>query len=153
MTELAKKRPEFRNINALTDLPTYRLPAAGIVSILHRISGAIMFLLLPFIVWMFDTSVSSEISFAKFSAAFNIGLGFVPGWLIKLVALAIIWSYLHHIIAGLRHLYMDMCHAVTKEFGKSSAVITLAVSLGLTTHSARLRRHAWNRNSRTFCCS
>jgi succinate dehydrogenase / fumarate reductase cytochrome b subunit len=132
MTELAKKRPEFRNINALTDLPTYRLPAAGIVSILHRISGAIMFLLLPFIVWMFDTSVSSEISFAKFSAAFNIGLGFVPGWLIKLVALAIIWSYLHHIIAGLRHLYMDMCHAVTKEFGKSSAVITLAVSLGLT---------------------
>jgi succinate dehydrogenase / fumarate reductase cytochrome b subunit len=132
MTELAKKRPEFRNINALTDLPTYRLPAAGIVSILHRISGAIMFLLLPFIVWMFDTSVSSEISFAKFSAAFNIGLGFVPGWLIKLVALAIIWSYLHHIIAGLRHLYMDMCHAVTKEFGESSAVITLALSLGLT---------------------
>jgi len=132
MTELAKKRPEFRNINALTDLPTYRLPAAGIVSILHRISGAIMFLLLPFIVWMFDASVSSEISFAKFSAAFNIGLGFVPGWLIKLVALAIIWSYLHHIIAGLRHLYMDMCHAVTKEFGKSSAVITLALSLGLT---------------------
>ncbi len=132
MTELAKKRPEFRNINALTDLPTYRLPAAGIVSILHRISGAIMFLLLPFIIWMFDTSVSSEISFAKFSAAFNIGLGFVPGWFIKLVALAIIWSYLHHIIAGIRHLYMDMCHAVTKEFGKSSAVLTLALSLGLT---------------------
>ena len=69
MTQLAKKRPEFRNINALTDLPTYRLPVAGIVSILHRISGLIMFLLLPFIVWMFDTSVSSEISFAKFSAA------------------------------------------------------------------------------------
>ena len=132
MTELAKKRPEFRNINALTDLPTYRLPAAGIVSILHRISGAIMFLLLPFIIWMFDMSVSSEISFAKFSAAFNIGLGFVPGWFIKLVALGLIWSYLHHIIAGLRHLYMDMCHAVTKEFGKSSAVITLALSLGLT---------------------
>jgi succinate dehydrogenase / fumarate reductase, cytochrome b subunit len=132
MTELAKKRPEFRNINALTDLPTYRLPAAGIVSILHRISGAIMFLLLPFIIWMFDMSVSSEISFAKFSAAFNIGLGFVPGWFIKLVALGLIWSYLHHIIAGLRHLYMDMCHAVTKEFGKSSAVVTLVLSLGLT---------------------
>jgi succinate dehydrogenase / fumarate reductase cytochrome b subunit len=132
MTELAKKRPEFRNINALTDLPSYRLPVAGIVSILHRISGAIMFLLLPFIVWMFDTSVSSEISFAKFSAAFNIGLGVVPGWLIKLVALAILWAYLHHIIAGVRHLYMDICHAVTKEFGHSSAVITLVLSLGLT---------------------
>jgi succinate dehydrogenase / fumarate reductase cytochrome b subunit len=132
MTQLAKKRPEFRNINALTDLPTYRLPAAGIVSILHRISGLIMFLLLPFIVWMFDTSVSSEISFAKFSAAFNVGLGFVPAVLVKVVVLGLIWAYLHHLIAGVRHVYMDVNHAVTKEFGKSSAIATLALSLGLT---------------------
>jgi len=132
MTELAKKRPEFRNINALVDLPTYRLPAAGFVSILHRISGLVMFLLLPFVVWMFDTSVSSEISFAKFKAAFNIGVGFVPGILVQLVALALIWAYLHHLIAGVRHLYMDARHAVSKEFGKSSAVVTLVLSLGLT---------------------
>ena len=132
MTQLAKKRPEFRNINALTDLPTYRLPAAGIVSILHRISGLIMFLLLPLIVWMFDTSVSSEISFAKFSAAFNIGLGFVPAVLVKVVVLGLIWAYLHHLIAGVRHVYMDVCHAVSKEFGKSSAIVTLVLSLGLT---------------------
>ena len=132
MTELAKKRPEIRNINALSDLPTYRLPAAGWVSILHRISGLLMFLLMPLIIWMFDNSISSEISFAKFSAAFNIGLGFVPGWFMKLVALALIWGYLHHFIAGLRHLYMDVCHAVSKEFGKSSAIVTLALSLGLT---------------------
>ena len=132
MTELAKKRPEFRNINALVDLPTYRLPAAGFVSILHRISGLVMFLLLPFVVWMFDTSVSSEISFAKFKAAFNIGVGFVPGFLVQLVALVLIWAYLHHLIAGVRHLYMDARHAVSKEFGKSSAVVTLVLSLGLT---------------------
>jgi len=132
MTELAKKRPEFRNINALVDLPTYRLPAAGFVSILHRISGLVMFLLLPFVVWMFDTSVSSEISFAKFKAAFNIGVGFIPGVLVQLVALALIWAYLHHLIAGVRHLYMDARHAVSKEFGKSSAVVTLVLSLGLT---------------------
>jgi succinate dehydrogenase / fumarate reductase cytochrome b subunit len=132
MTELAKKRPEFRNINALVDLPTYRLPAAGFVSILHRISGFVMFLLLPFLVWMFDTSVSSEISFAKFKAAFNIGVGFVPGILVQLVALVLIWAYLHHLIAGVRHLYMDAHHAVSKEFGKSSAVVTLVLSLGLT---------------------
>jgi succinate dehydrogenase / fumarate reductase cytochrome b subunit len=132
MTQLAKKRPEFRNINALTDLPTYRLPAAGIVSILHRISGLIMFLLLPLLVWMFDTSVSSEISFAKFSAAFNVGLGFLPAVLVKVVVLGLIWAYLHHLIAGVRHVYMDVCHAVTKEFGKSSAVVTLVLSLGLT---------------------
>jgi succinate dehydrogenase / fumarate reductase cytochrome b subunit len=132
MTQLAKKRPEFRNINALTDLPSYRLPAAGIVSILHRISGLIMFLLLPLIVWMFDTSVSSEISFAKFSAAFTVGLGFVPAVLVKVVVLGLIWAYLHHLIAGVRHVYMDVCHAVTKEFGKSSAIVTLVLSLGLT---------------------
>ena len=132
MTELARKRPEFRNINALTDLPSYRLPAAGIVSILHRISGALMFLLMPLIIWLFDNSITSEISFAKLSAAFNVGLGFVPGWFFKLLALALIWAYLHHFIAGLRHLYMDAFHAVTKEFGKSSAVVTLTLSLGLT---------------------
>ena len=132
MTEIARKRPVFRNINALKDLPTYRLPAAGWVSILHRVSGVLMFLLMPFIIWMFDTSISSEISFARFSAAFNAGLGFVPGWFMKLVALALIWAYLHHFIAGVRHLYMDVQHAVSKEFGKSSAIVTLVLSLGLT---------------------
>ncbi|MBV8619243.1 MAG: succinate dehydrogenase, cytochrome b556 subunit [Curvibacter sp.] len=132
MTELVKKRPEFRNINAFKDLSTYRLPPAGWVSILHRVSGVIMFLLMPFIIWMFDTSVTSEISFGKFKAAFNSGLGFVPGWFIKLVALALIWAYLHHFIAGLRHLWMDARHAVSKEFGKSSAVFTLALSIALT---------------------
>jgi len=129
----AKKRPEFRNINAFTDLPSYRLPVAGIVSILHRVSGAIMFILMPFIIWMFDASISSEISFAKFKAAFNIGMLGLPGMLWKLVALALIWSFLHHAIAGLRHLWSDTHHsAVTKEFGKSSAIATLVISVGLT---------------------
>ena len=132
MTETARQRPEFRNINAISDLPTYRLPVAGWVSILHRVSGALMFLLMPFIIWMFDNSITSEISFASFAAAFNVGIGFIPGWFVKLVALAIIWAYLHHFIAGVRHLYMDVCHAVTKEFGKSSAIVTLVLSLGLT---------------------
>ena len=91
-----------------------------------------MFILLPLIIWLFDTSVSSELSFERFSATFVIGLGFVPGWLFKLVLLALIWAYLHHLIAGIRHLYMDMCHAVTKEFGKTSAIFTLALSIGLT---------------------
>jgi succinate dehydrogenase / fumarate reductase cytochrome b subunit len=136
MSELAsgsaKKRPEFRNINAFTDLPSYKLPIAGIVSILHRASGALMFFLMPFIIWMFDRSISSEISFAKFKAAFNVGMLGLPGVLWKLVALALIWAYLHHFIAGLRHLWMDISHvAVSREFGKSSATFTLLVSLGL----------------------
>ena len=132
MTELVKKRPEFRNINALKDLPTYRMAPAAWVSILHRISGLLMAVLMPFIIWMFDTSLSSEISFAKFKAAFNSGLWFMPGWFIKLVALVLIWAYLHHAIAGLRHLWMDVTHSVTKEFGRSSAIVTLVLSIALT---------------------
>jgi succinate dehydrogenase / fumarate reductase, cytochrome b subunit len=132
MTELSKKRPEFRNINAFKDLTTYRLPAAGWVSILHRASGGLMFILLPFIIWMFDTSLSSELSYDTFTSAFSAGIGFVPGWFVKLVCLGLIWGYLHHFIAGVRHLYMDATHSVTKEFGKSSAVVTLVLSLGLT---------------------
>ncbi|MBI2744772.1 MAG: succinate dehydrogenase, cytochrome b556 subunit [Burkholderiales bacterium] len=136
MTELATpsrpQRPEFRNINAFKDLPTYRWPLAALVSGMHRISGLIMFLLLPFIIWLFDTSVSSEFSYARFSAAFSTGLGFLPGWFIKLVALGLIWAFLHHIVAGLRHLWMDVAHAVSKEFGRRSAIVTLVLSLGLT---------------------
>jgi len=133
MTELAKKRPEFRNINALSDLPTYRLPAAGWVSILHRVSGVLMFVLLPFIIWMFDKSISSEYSFAKFRSVFENGVGFVPGFFFKLVVLALIWAYLHHFIAGLRHLWMDVSHkAVTKQFGTTSATVTLVASIVLT---------------------
>ncbi len=127
-----RARPEFRNIHALRDLPSYRLPPAGWVSILHRISGALMFVLLPFIIWMFDTSISSEYSFARFSSAFNNGVWLLPAALVKLVALALIWAYLHHLIAGVRHVYMDVRHAVSKEFGRSSALFTLVLSLGLT---------------------
>jgi succinate dehydrogenase / fumarate reductase, cytochrome b subunit len=90
MTDTTKKRPEFRNINPLSDLTTYRLPLAGKLSILHRVSGLVMFFLLPFVIWLLDTSISSEFSYARFTAAFNIGAGIFPGWFIKLAVLALI---------------------------------------------------------------
>jgi succinate dehydrogenase / fumarate reductase cytochrome b subunit len=127
---VAQKRPEFRNIHAFTDLPKYRLPAPGWVSILHRISGVLMFVFLPLILWMFDTSVSSEISFARFRFAFENG---AAGILLKVICLALIWAYLHHFIAGLRHLWMDLSHAaVTKERGRATAKFTLGFSVVLT---------------------
>ena len=116
----------------LSDALQYRLPLAGVVSILHRASGAILFVLLPFIVWMFDTSVTSEISYSGFTSAFVAGIGVVPAWLVKLAVLALIWAYLHHFIAGLRHLWMDATHSVSKEFGRQSAIFTLALSALLT---------------------
>ena len=130
MAQTAKPRPgeNMRLIDALG----YRLPLAGFVSILHRASGLVMFVLMPFIIWMFDTSLTSEITYSQFTAVFVGGAGFVPGWFFKVIALALIWAFLHHFIAGVRHLWMDATHAVTLEFGRQSAVFTLVVSVTLT---------------------
>lgn len=134
MAELSNPRPRARpgaNMRLIEALQ-YRLPLAGVVSILHRVSGMLMFFLLPFIVWMFDASVSSEISYDGFTSAFVAGIGFVPGFVIKLVALALIWAYLHHAVAGIRHLWMDATHSVSKQQGHSSAVATFVISIVLT---------------------
>jgi len=131
MTDSAKTRPVFRNIH-VTQIVSYRLPPAGIVSILHRISGLLMFLLLPFVVWMLDNSLTSEISFDAFTNVFVAGAAGLPGWLVKLVTLGLIWGYLFHFIAGVRHLWMDATHSVSKAQGHSSALTTLALSTLLT---------------------
>jgi succinate dehydrogenase / fumarate reductase cytochrome b subunit len=130
MAETLKQRPGRMR---LVDATKYRLPPAGWVSILHRVSGILMFVLLPFAIWMFDTSVTSEITYDRFASVFTAGAAGLPGWFYKLVALALIWSFLHHFIAGLRHLWMDMSHAaVTRERGRMSAIVTLVASLALT---------------------
>ncbi len=116
----------------LIDATKYRLPLAAYVSILHRASGAMMFVLLPLLVWLFDMSVTSEVSFEAFRSAFAAGIGFVPAWLLKLVMLGLIWAYLHHFVAGVRHLWMDATHSVSKSQGHQSAVVTFAISLPLT---------------------
>ena len=128
-----EERPEFRNIHAFKDLPGYRWPPDAVVSGMHRASGLMLFLLLPFIIWMFDTSISSEISFARFRSAFNVGMLGLPGLIWKMVVLALIWACLHHFLAGLRHLWMDASHAaVSKEFGRLSALVVISMSVGLT---------------------
>jgi succinate dehydrogenase / fumarate reductase, cytochrome b subunit len=131
MATSLKSRPVYRNIH-VTQILSYRLPPAGIVSILHRISGLLMFVLLPLIVWMFDTSLTSEISYERFTSAFVAGVGLVPAWLFKLVVVALMWAYLHHAIAGVRHLWMDATHSVSKDQGRISALVTLGLSLPLT---------------------
>lgn len=120
----AAVKPKFRNIG-LTDLFSYRLPLAGIISILHRISGALMFLLLPFVLLLLDKSLMSKISFVQFK-------GIASHWFVKLIILGLVWAYLHHFCAGIRHLLMDAHLGVDKGSGRKSAVIVLAISLPLT---------------------
>ncbi len=129
---LKPARPEFRNID-FASLRSLRWPLASLASGMHRVSGAFLFLMMPFLIWMFDTSISSEISYARLTATFNQGMWGAPGFLWKLLALGIIWACLHHLLAGLRHLWMDTHHAhVTKEFGRRSAAAVLIATLGLT---------------------
>jgi succinate dehydrogenase / fumarate reductase cytochrome b subunit len=120
-----KARPQFRNIH-ISQILQYRLPAPGIVSILHRVSGALMFLLgLPFALYLFEQSITSEISFDNYLAI----VGSVPG---RLALLVLAWAYLHHFCAGIRYLLLDLQMGVAKEQARASARVTLGVSLALT---------------------
>ena len=131
MADEHRQRPVYTNIH-VSQIVAYRLPPAGWVSILHRASGALMFVLLPLVVWLLDVSLTSEISYERFSNAFIAGIGIVPAFLLKLIVLALIWSYLHHLIAGVRHLWMDVTHSVSLQQGHISALITLGASGVLT---------------------
>jgi succinate dehydrogenase / fumarate reductase cytochrome b subunit len=120
----SKKRPEFRNIH-ISQIVAYRLPPPGMVSIMHRASGALMFLLLPLVLWLFDLSLTSETSFEALKS-------FTGGWFVKLVVLALAWSFLHHLIAGIRYLALDLHLGVDKESANKSALVVYAISLPLT---------------------
>jgi succinate dehydrogenase / fumarate reductase, cytochrome b subunit len=126
MAEAVKKpRPEYRNIGIGQILTAYRLPLAGRVSILHRVSGALLFIFLPFLLYLFDQSLTSELSFEVFKA-------FLSNIIVKLVTLVLAWAFLLHFCAGIRHLVMDLHHAVSKEGGHQTSVVVLVVSSALT---------------------
>jgi succinate dehydrogenase / fumarate reductase cytochrome b subunit len=118
-----KKRRQF-GVMSFTQVMHYRLPLAGVVSILHRVSGALMFFLLPFILYLLDKSLTSEISFEYFR-------GFTSNWFVKLVILVLSWAYLHHFCAGIRHLFMDLHMGLDKNSGRKTSVAVFVVSLPL----------------------
>jgi succinate dehydrogenase / fumarate reductase, cytochrome b subunit len=114
-----KKRP--KNL----DLTTIRLPLPGKVSILHRVSGAGLFICLPVILWLFSASLNSAETYATFKAVF----ASLPA---KVVLAGLIWAYLHHFCAGIRFLLLDLHIGIDKETANKSAVGVLAVSIPLT---------------------
>ena len=118
-------RREFKNIGYGQILTSYKLPWSGKVSILHRVSGALLFLSLPFILYLFDKSLTSELSFFTFSEV-------VGNPMVKLFILALIWSFLHHFCAGIRFLMLDLHKGIEKHQIQKSAISVLVVSLSLT---------------------
>ncbi|MFZ6779546.1 succinate dehydrogenase, cytochrome b556 subunit [Undibacterium sp. Ji83W] len=123
MSEVVKTKPRF-GVMRLIDATGYRLPLAGFVSILHRASGMLMFLLLPFILYLLDKSLTSEATFAELQVL-------TSGVFVKLVILALSWAYLHHFCAGVRHLLMDLHYGLDKDTARQSAVGVLVTSLVL----------------------
>lgn len=121
-----KTRRVYKNIGYGQILTSYRLPWSGKVSILHRVSGSLLFLSLPIILFFFDKSITSELSFLTFSEL-------VGQPLVKLFLLGLIWAFLHHFCAGLRFLMLDLHKGIEKTQIQKSAVGVLVVSLSLTT--------------------
>ena len=114
-----KQRPKHLALNQI------RLPLPGIVSILHRVSGAGLFLLLPFLLYLLDRSLGSAETFETFSAV-------VDHPLVKLLLMGLLWAYLHHFCAGIRFLLLDLHKGIELEQARQSARLVLIVSLTLT---------------------
>ena len=112
-----------RNIR-IADLVHYRLPIAGVLSILHRVSGAAMFLLLPFALRWFADSLASPDGFAR------VARGVGSGWF-KLVLLGAFWALMHHACAGVRFLLLDLHRGVDRASARKSAIAVFGVSLTL----------------------
>jgi len=123
---IPKPRAQFRNIGIADILLRYRLPLAGKLSILHRASGALLFVCLPLVILpLFAMSVASPASFARVAEVAGHPLA-------KLVLLALIWGYLHHFCAGIRYLLLDLHLGLDKLSAQKSAGVVFGASLALT---------------------
>ena len=116
---MARPRPKYLNLFQI------RLPVPGLVSILHRMSGAVLFLLLPLLLVLFELSLESAQTFARFKVVFS-------HWAIKLIVIGVVWAYLHHLCAGIRHLALDLDYGTELAAARASSWAVLAISVVLT---------------------
>ena len=120
-------RQVIRNIS-IPDLIRYKLPVPGVLSILHRISGALMFLLLPAVLWLFELSLRRD--------SFPHLLQLAGGWFARLGLAVLAWALLHHLAAGIRYLLLDLDLGVDRAPARRSAWIVFAVSVPLAALAA-----------------
>lgn len=120
MSEMTKQRPKHLALQEI------RLPLAGFASILHRVSGAGLFLLLPLLIWLLQLSLGSTQSSAEMFAAVT------GNWLVKLILLGLLWAFFHHFCMGIRILLIDVHVGVEKQQAHASAMAVMVISLALT---------------------
>lgn len=116
---MPKSRPKHLNLILI------KFPVMAIVSGMHRISGAVLFLFLPLILWLWHRSVVSPEAFDAFRAT-------VSQPMMKLVLLGLLWGYLHHFCAGIRHLALDLDVGTDLQPARATSYAVLAVSVALT---------------------
>jgi succinate dehydrogenase / fumarate reductase cytochrome b subunit len=118
-------RPRYLNLLQI------RLPLPGVVSIMHRISGAVLFLALPLLLWWLQQSLTSFDAFTALQTMFSHGF-------VKLVVIGLLWGYLHHLCAGIRHLMLDMDYGAELETARLTSMLVFGVSITLTVVAAAL---------------
>ncbi len=120
---IRKPRPKYLSLHAL--LFEIRLPLPGWVSILHRISGLLLFLAVLWLLFMLDRSLSSEAGFESVRRAAGLPL-------VKISLLLLVWAYCHHFCAGIRFLFLDLDKGVDLATARLTSVIVLVASIALT---------------------
>lgn len=118
-----KARPRYLNLTAL--LFEIRLPLPGWISILHRVSGALLFLATVWVLFMLDRSLASE-------AGFQAMRGYLALPLVKLSLLVLVWAFCHHLCAGIRFLFLDLDMGTDRERARLTSWLVLAASIALT---------------------
>lgn len=116
---MVKPRPKYLNLLRI------RLPIPGIVSIMHRVSGGVLFLFIPFLLTLFEMSLESAQTFNRFKLTLS-------HWAIKLIVIGLAWAYFHHLCAGIRHLALDLHYGLELPAARATSNLVLIVSIALT---------------------
>ncbi|MDH2918655.1 MAG: succinate dehydrogenase, cytochrome b556 subunit [Sideroxydans sp.] len=115
-----KKRPKHLALHLI------KLPLPGIISILHRVSGLLLFLALPLLLLLLQMSLRSIETYTALQALLSHPMS-------KLVMLILLWGFLHHFCAGLRYVAIDLHYVKSLKDARTSSKVVLLVSLILTT--------------------
>ncbi len=119
------QRPQYLNLFQI------RLPLPGVMSIMHRVSGAVLFLALPLLLWWLQQSLSSPDTFTSLRTTFSYGFT-------KLILIGLLWGYLHHVCAGVQHVMLDLDYGTGLATARLTSLLVFAVSMTLTVAAGAL---------------